>query len=144
MQHHTYEPCVLIARSVLVKNFYQVFDSWLDERPIPYELIDFDESISDMRAHADWNGELELLKRAMEVLLLDEQCDIERLAEVQTGFAEGKVREVVQYAYHKLWPDSDLQEAKGRVPVKFVEMTFSEWKEFKAEMRNLFSAVEKY
>ena len=92
----------------------------------PDDLAEYDRYIRDMKLEAARKGDLDTLKAGLEYLLTNREIDTEPIADARYSFDDSEVRELLRYAYSKIWPESRLPE---QIPdVQLTDDATPEWR----------------
>ena len=96
-----------IKESVITHYLADITISWFNENEYPPdELHGYAQCVNWMKGNAEKRGELDLLKLAFEHILANPDVDCERLAGGRYPYDDEEMREIIEYAWQKLWPDA--------------------------------------
>lgn len=87
----------------------------------------YDEAIDAMARNAQYDGNLESLRLAIDSLLAGPEGRLEKFYGSGYPFSDRELLSILRYVYQTIWPDAYMSEPGEAVPVEFVEMTKADW-----------------
>lgn len=83
--------------------------------------------IQNMKSHTLRHGDLDALKLGFEYILANPDYKCVWMAGPVYSYEEEQVREIIEYAWKTIWPDSDPIPSGGPEGVKLVPTTLDQW-----------------
>ncbi|PSB68581.1 hypothetical protein C7B61_00130 [filamentous cyanobacterium CCP1] len=100
--------------------------SWFNQHDMPPSHVkDYHSLVLWMRQNANNHGDLNYLKLAFEYMLIQTGINYEEFAGGRYPYDGEDIREIIEFSYKMLWPDSNLPE---QLPdVRLVDISLEEW-----------------
>ena len=95
---------------------------------VPADVTGYDAYIEDMKRQALHFGDLDALKLAFEHILANPEIDMVTLSQANFPYKEAEVREIIRYAWERIWPDADPISPGGPPGVRLVDMPPGDWR----------------
>lgn len=91
------------------------------------DLSEYYSFIQNMKNHAARHGDLDTLKLGFEYILANPDYKCVWMAGPVYSYEEQQVREIIEYAWKIIWPDSKPIASGGPKDVKLVPTTLEQW-----------------
>ena len=94
---------------------------WFDHHDLPPDKIEhYHDCVMEMKLRATNKKELEFLKNVLEYILIHPEIDCEEFAGGRYPYDSEEVREIIEFAYRTIWPDSWPIDAEKVPEIEFI------------------------
>jgi len=115
-----------LSREMVLHYLSSVTAGWFDHNDLPPDDVrEYLPRVEEMKRHATRHADLENLRLAIEYLLTAPHLDLEHFAGPRYPYDADEVREIIEFAYKKIWPERTLPTEAPAVDL--VPIPVDEW-----------------
>ena len=117
-----------ISRAIIEAYLDHVTSQIGDEGSLPDDVTGYYDSILDMKHFAIKQGDLDILRLAIDKLLTDPKVDAPSFAAIHYDYDKDEMQELLFYIRSVVWPDTPMPNPIEVEGIEFVSMSKDEWR----------------